>query len=385
MKQIDDLWYVSLPNGRVKRASSTRALRRHLEQGNIPLNSRVRRSEDDEWIALEWTEEFHDVVTLLRAAHHTAIPHLNPEQTKANGPVVSSGASVSSRLDPQRLRTIGVNAWITELLAALDSVLVFKKLVTAGLGSLILGVVLALFRSGFVNLEALGYGLSATVTAGGLLLVFALSSALLLQLSYVEVTLLRPARWAEGFKGLISQTFRLVLGFLLVLGGLVLVLGGLVCLIVWLLSNLEPPWGAYRLIGAATAGVAVVLGCLALLALFFVNLLLGPILIAERCSIWKALGLWRQVLRRNLGRVLAYEILALSVGLLVTAPFAGPVALMYWLPFDDRLAVAKTMTCDILAGMATAPLLAYLTVANLFIYLNMQYGTNEARRGPRKR
>ena len=183
-------------------------------------------------------------------------------------------------------------------------------------------------------------------------------------------------------KGLGNQASRLILGLLLVLGGLVLLLGILYVLNIWLLAHLNTAWGAYRRAGAMAAAVAIVLAWLALMPLAALSLLLGPILITEQCSIWKALRVWRTVLGRNLWRVLAYEILALSIGLVVSLPFALPVALVYWVPLDERLWLAKAMTCDILAGLATAPLLAYLTVANLFIYLNMQYGTSEARRAP---
>jgi len=379
MKQFDDPWYVRLPDGKVKRAVSTVALRQRLERGKIPLGSHVRRSRNDEWTALEWTAEFNEVVADLRARNHSKPTPLPREPLAVVAPVLSPRASVSSRLDPQQLQTVGVQLWITELVAALDSVLVAKKLLTAGLGSLFFGVVLALWRTGLLDLEVSGYGLGATMTGAALVLVFALSSALLLQLSHVEVTALRAARWPEALHGWTSLTFRLVLGFLLVLGSVVVLLGGLVQLSNWLLMNVTPPWGVYREFGATLAGVAIVLASVALLPLFCFSLLLGPILVVERCSIWKAFGLWRKLLRRHLGRVLAFEILALSLGLLITLPFALPVVLVSWLPLDHRLHGVKSLLTDLLAGVSTAPLLAYLTVANLFIFLNLQYGTTETR------
>ena len=197
MKQVDDPWYIRLPDGKVMRARSTEALRSNLEEGKIPLASLVRRYVEDEWVALAWTEEFNDVVERLQARHHETAARLGRERPYAATATLTDGASISSRLDPQQLQTVGVQGWITELLAALDSVLVFKKLLTAGVGSLFLGVVVALFRSGFVNLEALGYGLSATVTAAAFLLVFSSSTVLLLQLTYVEVANLRPATGAK--------------------------------------------------------------------------------------------------------------------------------------------------------------------------------------------
>ena len=60
-------------------------------------------------------------------------------------------------------------------------------------------------------------------------------------------------------------------------------------------------------------------------------LLFGPIIVVEDCSCFSALREWWRLLRQHLGRVLLYEALAVAVGLVVTAPFLGPVLLTWWL------------------------------------------------------
>jgi hypothetical protein len=132
--------------------------------------------------------------------------------------------------------------------------------------------------------------------------------------------------------------------------------------------------------GAVATTVLLVLGTVLLTPLFSLSLLFGPILVAEECNAWKALRLWCRLLRRHLGRLLAYQILAVGIGLLITLPSVLPLFPLPFLPLDERLTRAWAFCRDVLAGMASAPLLAYLTVANLFIYLNLSYGTVERRR-----
>jgi hypothetical protein len=134
-------------------------------------------------------------------------------------------------------------------------------------------------------------------------------------------------------------------------------------------------------VAAVTTGVLALLGAVLLPALFCVSLLLGPILVVEHCSALQALGHWGRLLWRNFGRVLANEILAFGLGVLITLPVLLPVLGLSWLPLPERLTRAATITRQVLIGLALAPLLAYLTVANLFIYLNLHYGS----RGGRKR
>src|SRR5262245_59782830 len=118
MSHPSDVWYVRLPDGRVLRAPSTVAVRHHVTAGRIPRDSRVRRSQDDEWAPLEWTEEFADLVPLLEARGRESAGAHNAETATASLP---RPVSIASRLDPLQLQTVGVRGSVEELLAALDS------------------------------------------------------------------------------------------------------------------------------------------------------------------------------------------------------------------------------------------------------------------------
>lgn len=379
MSTLNDPWYVRFPDGRVRRAASTEIVRLQLEDGRIPLGSLLRRTPEEEWTALEWNPEFADLVGSLldnrRAAgtKQDRSPETSVSATEG-GPGVVSTAPVSSRLDSAQLQTVSVADWLPELLAALDSVRVRKKLAIAALGGLVLGIVLALYRAGWLELGAPGNAVAASVAGVIVLLVVVFEVGLLNQLTYLELSQLRPARWREGLADLGYLTFRLLLAYLLLLLVVSLVVGGLLWLSFFLLAASDSGGNPWQAGAAVTAGVLSLLGMVLLLPLFCVSLLLGPVLVVENCSAWKALGKWCGLLRSDLGRVLANEVLAFGLGVLVTLPFVLPVRGLYLLPLPDHLTRAGAITCPILTGLAVAPLLAYLTVANLFIYLNLRYG-----------
>src|SRR5262249_30490844 len=68
MSHAEDPWYIRYPDGRVRRAASTDTVRRFLGDGAIPLACLVRRSADEEWMALEWTAEFADLIEQLTSS-----------------------------------------------------------------------------------------------------------------------------------------------------------------------------------------------------------------------------------------------------------------------------------------------------------------------------
>ena len=78
MGEASEPWYVRFPNGRVIRARSTKSLRHHLKSGRIPADARVRRSPSEEWVALEWTAEFVDI-----------LPRIAVPRSPANGPAAA--------------------------------------------------------------------------------------------------------------------------------------------------------------------------------------------------------------------------------------------------------------------------------------------------------
>src|SRR5947209_5957896 len=80
MSQSVDSWFVRLPDGQVFRASSTSVLRHQLDLGQIPFDSRVRRTVDEEWVALEWTREFGDLISTRTVARKVAV-NMNSRST----------------------------------------------------------------------------------------------------------------------------------------------------------------------------------------------------------------------------------------------------------------------------------------------------------------
>ena len=114
MNETNDAWFVRLPDGRVLKAASTLVLRQHLGTGRIPSDSRVRRSFDDEWIGLDWTEEFADLVQRKNGNAGAVVP-------SADTGAVPGQASVARSYEGARLQTVGLQGMAEELIAALDN------------------------------------------------------------------------------------------------------------------------------------------------------------------------------------------------------------------------------------------------------------------------
>ncbi len=364
MKQTSDYWFIRLPDGRVLRAASTAIVRQHLETGRIPVGSMVRRPAESEWVTMAWTREFADVAEKV-AANGPSKPRREAARRKRR----LTPGTVASRLDPQRLQLVGVRGLMKELVAALDSTLVRKKLQAAGVAGLILGVLLALYLLPAVRAAPPSAGFDWYLAAAALLVVAA-TTGLLTRLTYVELARLRPARWGEGLSGLDFLTLRLAVTQGLVAGGTL----GLIALLRWLPTRLLPdnPDAAREAWAAVATVVGLVLEvCLWPVCVFV--LLLGPILVVEGSSVLGALRQWARLVRQHPSRVLLYEALAMGQGLIATLPFAFPLLVLYGLPLDERLLGVADFTRHVLTGLALAPLLAYLIVANVFIYLNVRY------------
>jgi hypothetical protein len=366
MSEAADFWYIRLPDGQVLHAATTAIVRQHLEAGRIPAGSMVRRTTDGEWVALAWTREFADLTAKAVTNGPSAA---GPPVARARRQRRGRPSSIAARLDPQQLQLVGVRGLLQELLAALDSTLVRKKMEAAALAGLCLGFLLALYLLPAVRSAPRSAGFDWYLAAAALLVVAA-TTGLLTRLTYVELSRLRPARWREGLAGLDFLTARLGVTQGLVVGGTL----GLIALLRWL-----PTW---LLAGGASparevwAAVAVVVGlvlevCLWPVCVFV--LLLGPVLVVEGASVVGALRQWARLVRQHPGRVLLYEALAMGQGLIATLPFAFPLLALYGLPLDERLLGPALFTRHVLTGCALAPLLAYLIVANVFIYLNLRY------------
>jgi hypothetical protein len=377
-----DAWYVRLPDGRILKANSTRAVRHHLTSGRIPVESRVRRSADEEWAELEWTQEFADLVRDQRARDL-----LPDEPSSLDLPAATHPSGIAARLDPMRLETIGLRGLFDELLGALDNTLVPGKLAVAATAGLLaaVAVLVAEMTEGLVPAAQRVGGAGLAV-----LLLGALADCLLTQMSYIELCRLRPARWAETRAGLGRNVLQVALAYLLVVGGALLAIWGLRHLPAWLAQGSS--WPAQETARDQLAGAAAALGVLlevVLWAVVVLALLLGPILIVEECWLFAALRQWGQLLRRHLARAVLYEALALLPAVMTTyvlfalvdfaaqgqianyPPTAAPGLAPQWVQPMQRL----------LQGLAVSPLLAYLAVANVFIYLNLRYEQEPRRRG----
>jgi hypothetical protein len=362
MSQIFDVWYIRFPDGRVFRAASTAAVRQHLTSGRIPVGSTVRRSPDDEWVALSWTQEFADLANL---------PAPRGPSAGARRPA-GEPATIASRLDPIRLQLLGLRGLAEELQAALDSALVRRKLAAAALAGLLLGVLAAVSQLPTTHLRAGGSVLGGCL-AGAALVVAAAVTAVLTRMTYLELSQLKPAGWRESLGGLVGLVLRLVIAAGLVLA----VVLGLIVLLrwlpYWLLAGGQPE-GATRQTVVDVVVVVTVLAEVALWPFFAFVLLLGPLLVVEDCSVVQGWRQWLALLRQHLGRAYLYEAMAAGLGVAVALPLAFPLLAFTNLYLDERLLVPALFTRTVLFGLALSPLLAYLVVANVFIYLNLRYG-----------
>jgi hypothetical protein len=381
MSQID-FWYVRFPDGRVLRAASTAVLRQELSARRIPLGSTVRRSPSDEWVSLEWTQEFADVVEELAAAPPTVARQLSEtasvsevDSVRSANAVDEHAATVGSRLDPARLRLVGVRGYLEELLTALDSALVPKKLLLGLIAGLLLGTLILLVRAAWFERDsrwlATAWSLFAVCIVG-----FAGVGGFLTRLTYIELTRLRPARWREGLKGLGRLMAWIIVSQLIVWG----TVAALIVLLRWVPFALSPgpeePWSKTRHVLGGTTLVLCMAAETLLYPLLFFWWLLPPLLVVEGSTAWSGLRQWLALLRRHLGRVLLYQTMAVGLGVLVTVPLVllmAPLFLPTFYP-PEGLQQEASGTRYLLLGLACAPLLTYWSTSNVFIYLNLRYG-----------
>jgi hypothetical protein len=356
MAEQSDLWYVRLPDGRVVRAKSTKSLRYHLGSGRIPAQARVRRSAAEEWSALEWLAEFVDILPKNPPAASSPPVHTDsfPHASRSISPI-------------QELKTLGLRGLVEDLINALESALHTIKLApAAGLG-LLLGTAAALYDGWIVHLEPSWAWIVGGLLAIGLLLGFCLATALITQATFIELSCLRPARTKEIRAGLGRHTVQLFFAYFLSGGLVILVLLALQRLPAYLLSSGHWP-------ESLVAPVIVVRLVWEVLCWPFFALLLlsGPITVIEERSFPHALREWCGLVRNHVGRLLLYETMAILVGLLVSAPLVVPVLVTTWSE-TGLLGIVSESTMAILGGLALTPCLAYVLVANVFIYLDLRY------------
>lgn len=363
-----DIWYVRLPDGKVVRARNTKALRYHIRHGRVPVEARVRRTSADEWTSLDWASEFADLIPKAKAN--------GPGSARHRAAAAAKPAKVRQRPNLPAVQTLGVRPFVGELLSALDRSLTRFKLTAAAATGIFIGVavIMAAWALAWGN-DPWGIAVAASIGFGAMV-AFNLASALITQATFVEFSRLRPARSDEISAGLFSRTCRLAAAQIVVAG----VLGAAIYY-----ARLLPGWltaGADegQILSEWQAAPVLVLQllfetvCWPLLALTF---LLGPILVIEECSVLRGLANWCGLLRRHLGRLLTYEALTLAVGILVAVPLVLPVLLTAWAAdgaaTSQSFTLVRESTLGILGGVALAPFLAYMVVANTFIYLKLKY------------
>jgi hypothetical protein len=374
-----DFWYVRFPDGRILRAASTAILRQELHAGHIPLASTVRRTPSDEWVSLEWTQEFAEVVEELASrappAKTEARRPQSSESREALQTYTEQPATVGSRLDAARLNLVGIRGYLDELLAALDAALVPHKLLVGLIAGLLVGSLFALWQAAWFEQDNRWRASAWSLLAVGIVL-FDILAGLLTRLTFVELARLRPSRWRDGFTGLGPLTVWIVVSQLIVRGAA----WGLIVLLRWLPFWLGPgpdePWTVSQQI---LAGTALALGMVVealLWPIFFFWWQMPPLLVVEECTVWRGLSQWASLLRRHLGRVFLYQAMAIGIGLVLTAPFLLLIAPLFLPSFypPPELRDVVSGTHALLLGLACAPFWTYWVTANVFIYLNLRYG-----------
>lgn len=364
MNEAADFWYVRLPDGRIFRAASTLVVRQEVTSGRIPPGSSVRRNPQEEWVALEWTREFADLIE--QSAINGSAPAMMARATERGA---TRATTVADRLDPQRMQTIGVGALAQELLATLDSTILPRKLTVAAVTGLAFGVLATVVQTSAIDFGARWANVGALAVA--LLLGVCVPMGILTRMTYLELSRLRQARWKHGLRGLAPLVVRLMIGLGLVAG----VGTALIVLVRWLPIWALPEGDAsLAWLREAAAGSLLAAGMaveVALYAVLGVGALLAPLMVVEQCSVGRALVQWVVLLRQHLGRVFLFEALVLGAGLAM--PFAALLVPLTGMFVEPRLALAAVCARNLLAGLVGGLLLAYVLVANVFVYLNIRY------------
>jgi hypothetical protein len=355
-------WLVRLPDGRVLRARSTEALRRYLKTGGIPWDSRVRRSPEAPWQTLDDVDAFADLAP-RDGAPKTANAVVDKVDQEPNGNAANTAD----------MRTLGMRGLVDELMNAADSCLHANKLTAAAFTGLGIGIAL-LARAVTLPLvsEDWHWGVNlATVTIVGVL--FSLCTSVLAQLTALELSRFRPAQFHEIRPGLLIYAFKQFVSLALI-GG---VLGAIVLLLRWLpevLPAANPPdtniWldALLHIINGARRAVEAL--CWPIFGLAM--LLMGPILVVEEASILRGLREWLAMLRRHLGRIYLYQAVAFAFAAVMTLPLLVPVLLAFGTT-PETLSLGESVAFHLLMGVSLTPMLAYLLVAHVFVYLNLRY------------
>lgn len=360
--QDKDIWYVRLPDGRVIRSRSTVSLRYHVRKGRIPLTSRVRRSDAEDWRSLQEVQELAESAAVATARSH-----------KGNGPGNVDGR-MRSRTAFQESRLLGVRGLVGELLDALDSSLNRVKMGVACLLGMLAGIGLITWNLLGDAFAGTSWTIAASIWVVVLLLAVSMGITFITQYTALELSKMRQPRTSELWPSVFGQSLRLAAALLIVLGAGVALGLLLRRLPVWMLAQGdEAAWWGYA--ASAMLIVRLILEVIFWPVIALAPLLLGPILIVEQGSFLAGIRDWWRLLRQHLGRIFLYEALATTLAAVFTVPLLIPIAVASWpldaMPSQQQQVIENTVM--VLGGIALTPLIAYLLVANVFIYLNLRY------------
>ncbi len=355
-----DPWFIRIPDGRILRARSTEALRRYLKTGKIPWDSRVRQAADAPWQPLDAVDAFADLV-----------PTTNGQEEVA-ATATESGTQPPPRAAALDLRPLGMRGLAEELFNAFDSTLQRAKMTTAAFTGLGIGITLILgeFAQRLLPQE---WSWACQLGMGAVLLVlFSVCESILTQLTALELSRFRPAHFSEIRAELPGSIVRLTLGIGLI-GSAIL---GLIILLrsipAWIApANPREMSQGLEVLLMTVNGSRLLLEVLCWPILGLALLLLAPILIVEEHSIWRGLYDWLGMLRQHLGRIYLYQAVAFTFAAILTWPLVVPIALAFGNPRD--LSLGELVAFYLLVGVSLTPMLAYLLVAHVFVYLNLKY------------
>jgi hypothetical protein len=375
MKDHYDPWYVRLPDGHIVKAKSTASVRHHVEAGNIPLNSTARRHSDEEWVGLAWITEFADLGG-GPTRNHDALTEIAPTDGVPPSPEAAPKSGVAARLDPLRLQTVGIRGLVEELIAAFDSTVSGGKLAVAGIVAAVGALATFLVMRGALLVYAEGAWLAQVLSGSVALLALATIAALLTRQTHLELSRMRPVSQAEARAGAGGFILRVFLGYVATIGvgiGIILLLQHVPG---WTVKTTASASATVSEAAATAAWAVALLLAVVVFATMLLSLLVAPVLIVEECSLGDAIREWRSILREHRLRVVVYEGMALAVATVAALPVAAPVWLALYFGPQLPPAAANWVTLavpEILLALAAAPALAFLVVANLFIYLNLRY------------
>lgn len=362
MATAADPWFIRLPDGRVLRAKNAELLRKFLKTGRIPWDSRVRRAPDDPWQTLDRAPEFADLVP----ADSGPAEETSPAEAAPRDKPRSAGPDV---------RTLGVRGLFDELCDALDSSLQPAKLNTAGVTGLGIGVSMVAANAALILFPEWAW--AVYLAAGFVVLVlFNICTSIITQMTALELSRFRPAHFSEVRAGIFGYVWRLTTATALVAGIVV----GLIVLLRWLPAQVTPsdaanPGVAIEALLNLINGARLVLEVICWPILGFATLLMAPIFVVEDFSVLSGLRAWLGMFRQHLGRIYLYQAIAFAFAAVMTLPLLAPVLLAFGFAGGNpgSLSLGESVPFYLLVGVSLTPMLAYLLVAHVFVYLNLRY------------